>query len=78
MNGWRVVIISDQIIVRSYNGSDAWKPSMELSVPSSIIAAMSGVPAAGLPVPHIAGVPTTPQEPMPGVVSFKLCLVCSM
>ncbi|KAK3829016.1 MAG: hypothetical protein J3Q66DRAFT_275631 [Benniella sp.] len=69
MNGWRVVIISDQIIVRSYNGSDAWKPSMELSVPSSIIAAMSGVPAAGLPVPvpHIAGVPTTPQEPMPGV-----------
>lgn len=72
MNGWRVVIISDQIIVRSYNGSDAWKPSMELSVPSSIIAAMTGTPAVGaLPIPQIGGVPTTPHDPMPGVVGLN-------
>lgn len=40
--GWKCVIISDQLTVRNYNGSEAWKADVELNIPSSIAAAVAG------------------------------------
>lgn len=71
MNGWRVIIISDQLIVRAYNGSDAWKPAGELNVPPSIIAAVTNAAAISAPAPmqnpQVIGLPAIPSAPMAGV-----------
>ncbi|KAG0046781.1 nuclear mRNA export, poly(A)+RNA binding protein [Gryganskiella cystojenkinii] len=40
--GWKCIIVSDQLTVRNHNGSEAWKPDVGLNVPSSITAAVSG------------------------------------
>ncbi|KAG0370666.1 nuclear mRNA export, poly(A)+RNA binding protein [Gamsiella multidivaricata] len=70
-NGWKCIIISDQLTVRGYNGSEAWKPDVDFNVTPAMAAAVAAPSAfSNGPVPQqVQTVPSTPQAPMPGVSS---------
>ncbi|KAI1317102.1 nuclear mRNA export, poly(A)+RNA binding protein [Mortierella claussenii] len=72
LHGWKCVIISDQLVFRGYNGSEAWKPDAELNVTPGMAAAVAGASAFNntAPTPGIPGAPATtviPQAPMEGI-----------
>ncbi|KAI8602660.1 hypothetical protein EDD21DRAFT_371221 [Dissophora ornata] len=65
LNGWKCLIISDQLNVRGYNGSEAWKPDLGLNVQQGSLLALNGAVSQLAP----AAAPSTPQVPMAGVSS---------
>ncbi|KAF9116825.1 nuclear mRNA export, poly(A)+RNA binding protein [Mortierella sp. AM989] len=68
MHGWKCIIISDQLLLRGYNGPAAWKPEEELNVTPSMAAAVAGPSSAFTPslsaavAAVAAGVPQVPME----------------
>ncbi|KAF9928260.1 nuclear mRNA export, poly(A)+RNA binding protein [Linnemannia zychae] len=64
LHGWKCIIISDQLIVRHYNGSKAWQPEDNSSATGPIPTAAPGVAIA----PSVQGVQPDPQQtPMAGL-----------
>ena len=83
MRGWKCLIITDQLTVRSHNGSSAWQPEPEpgtsngLNVPTAVATPVPGmsVPSAApiTPVALAPGAgPDPTQAPMPGIVSYRM------
>ncbi|KAG0055901.1 nuclear mRNA export, poly(A)+RNA binding protein [Gryganskiella cystojenkinii] len=77
MRGWKCLIITDQLTVRSYNGSSAWQPEPEpgttgLNAPTPVATPIPGMtvpsPAPGAPVAIAEGAgPNPSQAPMAGI-----------
>ncbi|KAF9985274.1 nuclear mRNA export, poly(A)+RNA binding protein [Mortierella antarctica] len=72
MNGWKCLIISDQLTVRNYNGSKAWQPE---EVPNALtgqgpvaVAPAAGTSAAPSQIPgHVAVKNAPSQQPATGL-----------
>ncbi|KAG0203698.1 nuclear mRNA export, poly(A)+RNA binding protein [Mortierella sp. GBA30] len=65
MNGWKCLIISDQLTIRNYNGSKAWQPEPEpntVAGPTPAVGTPVIVPSAtaGHQIPGQVPVPSTP------------------
>ncbi|KAF9584071.1 nuclear mRNA export, poly(A)+RNA binding protein, partial [Lunasporangiospora selenospora] len=78
IHGWKCLIISDQLTIRQYNGSDAWKPEPDATpAPVALVAPIPGAlpPTAIAPVaaPAVVATPASntgvaaQQVPMPGI-----------
>ncbi|KAG0277561.1 nuclear mRNA export, poly(A)+RNA binding protein [Linnemannia exigua] len=72
LHGWKCIIISDQLIVRHYNGSKAWEPESDPSAPTPVAVGLSaGIApngAAAAAAPGVQGVQPDPlQTPMAGI-----------
>ncbi|KAF9923548.1 nuclear mRNA export, poly(A)+RNA binding protein [Linnemannia zychae] len=52
-NGWRCVIISDQLTIREHKGHESWNPEIPLNVAASLAEAVDGVANAKLL--HLSG-----------------------
>ncbi|KAF9173391.1 nuclear mRNA export, poly(A)+RNA binding protein [Mortierella sp. AD010] len=71
LNGWKCIIISDQLTLRGYNGSAAWKPEKDTTVTPSNAAPAAGPSSAFTPSLSAAvaavAASVNQQAPMEGV-----------
>ncbi|KAF9144412.1 nuclear mRNA export, poly(A)+RNA binding protein [Mortierella sp. GBA39] len=81
LHGWKCIIISDQLIVRHYNGPKAWEPEADPNAPKPVaLGPQAGVATGGAtpgavspgtaPAPAVQGVQPDPQQtPMAGITA---------
>ncbi|KAK3837420.1 MAG: hypothetical protein J3R72DRAFT_370980 [Linnemannia gamsii] len=69
LHGWKCIIISDQLIIRHYNGSTAWEPEADLNAPTPVaVGPSSSIAPNGAAAPAVQGVQPDPlQTPMAGI-----------
>lgn len=65
-NGWKCVIVSDQLMVREYNGYEAWRPEPGVNVAPGLRVANNQAPS-----------PTALNHP-DGLVIIIIILQCDM
>ncbi|KAF9550104.1 nuclear mRNA export, poly(A)+RNA binding protein [Mortierella hygrophila] len=86
LHGWKCIIISDQLIVRHYNGPKAWEPEADPNAPKPVaLGPQAGVATGGAtpgavapgtaPAPAVQGVQPDPQQtPMAGITAEQHAL----
>ncbi|KAF9431668.1 nuclear mRNA export, poly(A)+RNA binding protein [Entomortierella beljakovae] len=69
MNGWKCIIISDQLIIRGYNGCKNWKPEEETIVAPTMAPSSAFTPSLSAAVASVAAAVSQQQQqaPMEGV-----------
>ncbi|GJJ70518.1 nuclear RNA export factor [Entomortierella parvispora] len=66
--GWKCLIITDQLTIRTYGGSDAWQPEPDPSTPAATPTPNMPTPNMQPPAtPNVGAGPDPSQTPMPGI-----------
>lgn len=74
LNGWDVVILSDQLTIRAYSSPEAWKAG-DLLVQAQAKSTSNGSASQNqLPQSVISSLPTEQQSALATIVSTPFCL----